>query len=102
MMAVALMTSLATTVVLGTMTETAIAGSYAEAAAVFYAAEAAVEFAVSDLTTVDWQEAVTGNVRSPFADGPPAGERDVGTATIDLTQATSDINTLTAVRGAGS
>ena len=102
MMAVSLLTGLATTVVLGTITETAIAGNYGEAAAVFYAAEAAVEFALAELTAADWEASLTDTTLSAFIDGPPAGLRHAGIAPVDLTQATADINALRGARAAGS
>ena len=101
MMAVTLLTGLATTLVLGTMTETAIAGSYGEAAAAFHAAEAAVEFAEGDLMVQDWDSVIAGSASSSFIDGPPSGARRVGAASIDLAEATRDVNTLPGVRAAG-
>ena len=102
MMAVTLLTGLATTVVLGTMTETAIAASHGEATAAFYATEAAVEFAVSDLATADWDAVLSGDLPSAFVDGPPAGMRTVGRATIDLATATDDTNALAGALAAAS
>lgn len=102
MMAVTLLTGLATTVVLGTMMETAIAGNYGEAAAAFHAAEAAVEFAAGDLAVANWDSVIAGATVSSFIDGPPAGARRVGAASIDLAEATRDVNTLPGVRAAGA
>lgn len=92
MMAVTMLTGLAMTVVLGTMTETAIAGSYGEATAAFHAAEAAVEFAVSELVGADWAAVTAADTVSAFIDGPPEGTRRIGAAVVDLSQATDDIN----------
>ena len=102
LMAMTLLTGLATTVVLGTMAETAIAGTYSEAAAAFYAAEGAVEFAAGELTVAEWDAVIGGETSSLFIDGPSSGPRRLGAATIDLAEATRDINTLPGVRAAGA
>lgn len=99
MMAITLLTALGTVFVLGTMTETAIAANYRDGTEAFYAADAAVEFVVQDLAAVsDWKVILNGETMSAFIDGPPGGVRQVGAGTVDLTQATADIN---AIAGAG-
>jgi Tfp pilus assembly protein PilX len=97
MMALTLLTALGGALVLGTVAETAIAASYREGAETFYAAEAAVEFAMQELAVApDWEEIAAGDRTSSFVDGPPAGIRRVGAATLDLTTATEDVATAAA------
>jgi hypothetical protein len=92
-----MLTGLGTVLVLGTVTETAIASSYREGMQAFHAAEAAAEFAVRDLAAAsDWEAVLTGEATSTFVDGPPGGTRLVGAETIDLTDATSEINAVAA------
>ena len=92
MMALSVLTALAATLVLGTMTETAVAASYREGVETFYAAEAAVEFVIQDLAAApDWEEIVTGEEVSSFVDGPPLGVRRVGAVLFDLAAATDDV-----------
>jgi hypothetical protein len=94
MMMLTLLTALAGALVLGTVTETAIAASYREGVETFYAAEAAVEFVIDELDAAgNWQEIVDDGSVSDFADGPPAGTRQVGSITIDLAAAAGDIVT---------
>jgi hypothetical protein len=91
-MALSVLTALAATLVLGTMTETAVAASYREGVETFYAAEAAVEFAIQDLAAVsDWEGIVAGEQVSTFVDGPPLGVRRVGGVLFDLAAATDDV-----------
>lgn len=92
-MAVALLTALASALTLATITETAIAANYRDATETFYAAEAAVEFAKGEVaSTSDWSDIVVAPGRSAFVDGPPGGRRTVGATTVDLRAATSDVN----------
>jgi hypothetical protein len=92
MVALSVLTALAATLVLGTMTETAVAASYREGVETFYAAEAAVEFATRDLAAAtDWEGIVAGEQVSSFVDGPPLGVRRVGAALFDLAAATDDV-----------
>jgi hypothetical protein len=94
MMMLTLLTALAGALVLGTVTETAIAASYREGVETFYAAEAVVEFVIDELDAAgNWQEIVDDGRVSDFADGPPAGTRQVGSITIDLAAAAADIVT---------
>jgi len=97
MMALSVLTALAATLVLGTMTETAVAASYREGVETFYAAEAAVEFVIQDLAAAsDWEGIVAGEQSSTFVDGPPLGVRLVGAVLFDLAAATDDIVAATA------
>jgi hypothetical protein len=92
MMALSVLTALAATLVLGTMTETAVAASYREGVETFYAAEAAVEFVIQDLAAApDWEGIAAGEQVSSFVDGPPLGVRQVGAVLFDLAAATDDI-----------
>lgn len=98
-MALTLLTGLATVLIVGTMTETAVAAGYRQGIEAFYAADAAVEFAVADLAArVDWDAVLTGAEASAFADGPPGGTRRVGGRDIDLTRATEEVGALLASR----
>ena len=97
MMALSVLTALAATLVLGTMTETAVAASYREGVETFYAAEAAVEFVIQDLAAAsDWEGIVAGEQSSTFVDGPPLGVRRVGAVLFDLAAATHDVVAATA------
>ena len=99
MMALMLLTGLATVLILGTMTETAVVASYRRGIETFYAADAAAEFAVRDLARApDWDAVVDGDAWSTFVDGAPGGTRRVGAATIDLTQATAEVGPMVAAR----
>ena len=92
MMALSVLTALAATLVLGTVTETAVASSYREGIETFYAAEAAVEFVIQDLAAVpDWEGIVVGEDVSSFVDGPPLGVRRAGAVLFDLAAATDDV-----------
>jgi hypothetical protein len=96
MMALSVLTALAATLVLGTVTETAVASSYREGVETFYAAEAAVEFVIQDLAAVpDWEGIVAGEEVSSFVDGPPLGVRRVGAVLFDLAAATDDVGAAT-------
>jgi len=99
MMALMLLTGLATVLILGTMTETAVVASYRRGIETFYAADAAAEFAVRDLARApDWDAVVSGDAWSTFVDGAPGGPRRVGAATVDLTQATAEVAAIVAAR----
>jgi Tfp pilus assembly protein PilX len=68
LMAMMLMTALATALMLTTITETRIASSYGAGIEAFYAADAAIERAIDDLRTIpDWSglagKAATVDVR---------------------------------------
>lgn len=103
MMALTLLVSLGTALVIGTMTETAIAAAYRQGIEVFYAADAAVEGAIRDLAVrTDWDEVLSGAEVSAMSDGPPDGTRQIGATVIDLTQATAEIGMLLAARATAS
>ena len=71
MMALSVLTALAATLVLGTMTETAVASSYREGIETFYAAEAAVEFVIQDLAAAsDWEGIVGGGTELDLCGRP--------------------------------
>ena len=93
LMTVTLLTALGTAVTLATIAETAIAANYRDAAEALYAAEAAVEFATQEVADVpDWSDLIAESGRSAFVDGPAGGSRTVGAGTLDLTDATRDLN----------
>ena len=97
MMTITLLTALGTALTLATITETAIAANYRDATEAFYAAEAAVEFAMQEIADVpDWSNVIAESARSAFVDGPADGPRTVGAVTLDLTQATRDVNAIAA------
>ena len=90
LMAMMLMTALATALILTTITETRIASSYGAGIEAFYAADAAIERAIDDLrTTPDWSALAAEEATSTFVDGPPGGPRTLwdGT-TLDLGEET--------------
>ena len=90
LMAMMLMTALATALVLTTITETRIASSYGVGIETFYAADAAIERAIDDLRTVpDWRVLVASAATSTFVDGAPGGARTLSDGTtLDLVEET--------------
>ena len=86
LMAMLLMTALATALILTTITETRIASSYGAGIEAFYGADAAIERAIDDLRTIpDWSGLATKAATSTFVDGPPEGPRTLWDgATLDL------------------
>jgi hypothetical protein len=85
--AIVLLTTLAMALVLATSSETMIAANFRAAHECAYAADAAFERALIDLRPLqDFTPALTGALRSSFADGPAGGTRTLpdGT-TVDLT-----------------
>ena len=93
MMTITLLAALGSALTLATVAETSIAANYRDASEAFYAAEAVVEFVTHEVATVsDWREVVAAPGRSSFVDGPAAGQRRVGAVTLDLGDATSDVN----------
>jgi len=90
LMAMMLMTALATALMLTTITETRIASSYGAGIEMFYAADAGIERAIDDLRTIpDWSALAAKAATSTFVDGPPGGPRTLwdGT-TLDLGEET--------------
>jgi hypothetical protein len=90
---VALLAALGATITLATATEVAIAANYREASQTLYAAEAVVAFVTQEVAVIaDWSS--VGNVAggSAFVDGAPGGVRTVGAATLNLTDATDQLN----------
>ncbi len=97
MMTITLLTALGTALTLATIAETAIAANYRDATEAFYAAEAAVEFATQEIAAVsDWSGVIAKPGRSAFVDGPAGGLRTVGASTLDLGDATRDVNLIVA------
>ena len=97
MMTITLLTALGTALTLATIAETAIAANYRDATEAFYAAEAAVEFATQEISAVSaWSGVIAKPGRSAFVDGPAGGLRTVGASTLDLGDATRDVNLIVA------
>ncbi len=93
MMTITLLTALGSALTLATIAETAIAANYRDATETFYAAEAAVEFAMQEVAAApDWADVVAAPGRAAFVDGPAAGRRTIGSVTLDLGDATTDVN----------
>jgi hypothetical protein len=69
-------------------------GNLRGAAAMLYAADAAIELAAHDLAHIaDWNLVLSGDIRSPFADGEPTGVRAIpGGGVIDLAAETNQLN----------
>jgi len=88
MMVMLLMSALGAALVLTTSSETIIATNFRTSGESLYAADAALERIVDDLLTVpDWNQLLSGTVRSAFIDGTPNGPRTLSDhSTIDLTQ----------------
>ena len=90
---IALLAALGAAMTLATTTEVAIAANYREATETLYAAEAGVAFVMQEVAAVaDWSGVATGSGQSAFVDGAPAGTRVVGSAVLDLTDATDSLN----------
>lgn len=93
-----LVTSFLTAIGLGlaliVMTDRLATGNLRGSVAILYAADAAIELAARDLSRLDdWNAALTGLVRSAFADGEPSGSRPIpGGGAVDLTAATNLLN----------
>ena len=94
LMAMLLLTALGLALVLNTTTEGMITGNFRSGQEALYAADAGVERVMDDLLTVpDWNNILTGSVRSAFIDGSPSGARTMPDGTsIDLTEATNMAN----------
>ena len=93
MMTITLLTALGTALTLATIAETAIAANFRDATEAFYAAEAAVEFAMQEVAAVsNWSDVISAPGQSAFVDGPADGLRTVGAVTLDLADATRDLN----------
>lgn len=93
-----LVTSFLTAIGLGlaliVMMDRLATGNLRGSVAMLYAADAVIELAARDLSQLeDWNEALTGQSRSTFADGEPSGSRPIpGAGTVDLTAATNQLN----------
>src|ERR1700722_12957237 len=94
MMATLLIAVLGGAMLLTTSSETIIAANFRASTAEAYAADAALERVMDGLPAIaDWSVPAGGLVLSPFADGPPGGQRVLpdGT-TIDLDQIVNAAN----------
>ena len=93
LMAMLLLSALGLALMLTTTTETKIAGNFTGSKEAMYAADAAIERAVQDVLTVaDWNAMLDGSARSAFVDGPPSGNRTIGSLTFDIGHATNLMN----------
>jgi hypothetical protein len=93
LIALAVFSALALSLLLSSATARLAAANYRDGAAALYAADAALELAARELDLVgDWNEVLNGTVRSRLTDGPPTGVRLVpGSTTIDLTLLTNRV-----------
>ena len=100
---VALLAALGATLTLATVTEVAIAANYREASETLYAAEAIAAFVTQEVAvTTDWSTVANVTGGSAFTDGAAAGARTVGAATVNLTDATAQLNTVAPAGPGGS
>ncbi|NOT24565.1 MAG: hypothetical protein HOP16_00560 [Acidobacteria bacterium] len=100
---VALLAALGATLALATATEVAIAANYREASETLYAAEAVVAFVTQEVAVAaDWSDVASVAGGSTFTDGVAGGARTVGAATLNLTDATDQLNTLVPAGPAGA
>jgi hypothetical protein len=91
-MAMVLMASLGSALVLIAVTETRLSFHQARAGILLYAADGAIEHTVADLAALeDWDQALAGLATSTLTDGPPGGARAISGTTIDLTALTSEL-----------
>ena len=76
------------------MMDSLATGNLRGSVALLYAADAALELAARELAQLDdWDRALTGEVRSSFVDGEPAGVRLLaGGGTVNLTATTNALN----------
>jgi hypothetical protein len=92
---IALLAALGAAMTLATTTEVAIAANYREATETLYAAEAGVALVMQEVAVVaDWDGVAAGSGQSVFVDGSPDGTRVIGSAVLDLTDATNDLNAI--------
>src|SRR4051812_30380911 len=76
LMAILLTMALGTALILSAGIESKITRNFRARAEAFYAADAVLEHAVDDLSAIgDWNAVLSGEVSSPFTDGPPEGVR---------------------------
>ena len=93
LMAMLLLSALGLALVLTTTTETAISNNFRGAEEALYVADAAIERTMQDILTVpDWNNMLSGSVKSAFIDGVP-GDRTLANGTIlKLDEATNMAN----------
>ena len=94
LMAMLLMSTLGTAVILTTSTESVIAVNFRNAQEGLYAADASLELAIADLDAQpDWNAVLDGQTPSVFVDGPPLGSRRLSDdAPLDLGQMVTVLN----------
>jgi hypothetical protein len=90
LMAVLVMATVGSALVLIAVTETRISASVAAGVEAFYGADAAIERALVDLAALgNWDDALSGATVSTLTDGPPRGIRVYAGERIDLDEATN-------------
>ncbi|OFW14995.1 MAG: hypothetical protein A3F70_15625 [Acidobacteria bacterium RIFCSPLOWO2_12_FULL_67_14] len=95
LMSTALLAALGSAMVVGTVSETMIAAAFRHGIETFYAAEGAAAAVAQELAGVpDWQRIADGDEVSRFVDGAATGIRRIGAVTLDLAQATIEVNAL--------
>jgi hypothetical protein len=83
MIAILFVSALAAGVIVIVSSETVIAANHRQGIEALYAAEAMAEWTVHELdSTADWDPVRSGELRSSFADGAPAGTRRTADALI--------------------
>jgi hypothetical protein len=94
LMALVLASALGTSLVLTTSSETIIAGNFRTSIDTSYAAGAAAERAIAELNGVaDWNEVLSGTIKSTFVDGLPVGPRRMADgSSIDLDEVVDQAN----------
>jgi hypothetical protein len=96
LLAMTLVGVLGASLTLTVASESLIAANYRDAGAALYAADAALERVLPDLAiAADWNQVLSGAVRSTFTDGAPSGSRLLSTgALLDLSQIVNAANCL--------
>lgn len=85
LLALLMLSTLGAGLVLTTSTEASIGGHFRDSAELRFAARAAASRALVDLSTVtDWDDVLSGAIRSSFADGAPGVRTLAANVTIDL------------------
>jgi hypothetical protein len=94
LMVASFLTAIGLGIALIVMMDRLATGNLRGSVAMLYAADAAIELAARDLSQLDdWNDVLTGQARSVFADGEPFGARAIpGGGTMDLTAATNRLN----------
>ncbi|HEY2907287.1 MAG TPA: pilus assembly PilX N-terminal domain-containing protein [Vicinamibacterales bacterium] len=94
LLAIMLLSALGSALVLTTSTESRIAANFGSSAEGLDAAEAIVELSLAEIVAVpDWNQLLSGAIRSSFVDGAPTGSRQLADGSvIDLSQVVNMAN----------